>query len=303
VKVKEGLVREARRLFGEDIAENEPLAKHCSFRIGGPARLFLRARQLSILKESLVFSRDNSLPFFVLGRGTNVLVPDVGLEGIVICLGAGAVQFAGETIFAEAGASLERVAKTAAEEGFTGMEFCAGIPGSVGGAVIMNAGAHGECIGSLTREVFGFEPSGAEMQFPQEKLRFGYRKSSLREFPGVVTAVTFALRKEDARTVKEKMQRFLAVRRKAQPVRAQCAGSVFKNPPGDSAGRLIELAGCKGMRRGGAIVSRKHANFIINRGGASYSNVKGLIEAVRERVRKAHGVELELEIIDLGDKS
>jgi len=304
VKVTDGLVREARRLFGEDLAENEPLARHCSFRIGGPARLFLCARQLSALRKSLVFCGENELPFIVLGRGTNVLVPDSGFHGMVISVRASAVRFAGERIVAEAGASLQKVAKAAAEKGLAGMEFCAGIPGSVGGAVIMNAGAHGECIGDLIRDVLAFEPLGLEIRFRKEDLRFGYRKSGLQKFPGIVATVALVLKEGDSRAVRKKMERLLTIRRNAQPRLgvARCAGSVFKNPPRDSAGRLIELAGCKGMRRGGAIVSRKHANFIVNR-GATYSDVKGLIEAVKERVKKVHGVELELEIIDIGEKS
>jgi len=305
VNVREGLVREAKRSFGEDIAENEPLTKHCSFRIGGPAKLFLRAREVSALRKSLVFCSENSLPFFVLGRGTNVLVPDRGYEGMVICVRANAVRVAGQEIVAEAGVSLRKVAKAAAESGLAGMEFCAGIPGSVGGAIVMNAGAHGERIGDLVREVLGVEISGREVHFQREDIRFRYRESSLQEFPGIVAAVTFALRQENPRSVEERMRRLLEVRRSSQPRLgvARCAGSVFKNPHGDYAGRLIELAGCKGMRRGEALVSRKHANFIVNRRGATYSDVKGLIEAVRERVRKVHGVELELEIIDLGEKS
>ena len=297
------MVREARRLFGVAIAENELLAKHCSFRIGGPARLFLWVRGASALREALIFCGEHSFPFMVLGRGTNVLVPDSGFEGMVVCMRAGGVRFAGQTVAADAGESLQKVAKAAAERGLAGMEFCAGIPGSVGGAAVTNAGAHGKWFGSLIREGSGFEPSGAEASFRKNDLHFSYRESSLRDFPGIVATVTLALRRDDARAVKERMERLLAIRRKAQPVRARCAGSVFKNPPGDPAGKLIELAGCKGMRRGGATVSRKHANFIVNRGGATYADVKGLIEAVRERVNRVHGVALDLEIIDLGGKS
>lgn len=305
MNVREGLVREARRLFRQDIAEDEPLAKHCSFRIGGPAKLFLRARELSALSKSLAFCGENSLPFLVLGQGTNVLVPDRGYEGMVICVRANAVRFAGQEIVAEAGASLRKVARAAAESSLAGMEFCVGIPGSVGGAIVMNAGAHGERIGDLVREVSAFEPSGRKVCFQREDIRFRYRESSLQEFPGIVAAVTLALRQDDPRAVEERMKHLLEVRRSSQPRLgvARCAGSVFKNPPGDYAGRLIELAGCKGMRRGGALVSRKHANFIVNRGGATYSDVKRLIEAVRETVTKVHRVELELEIIDLGEKS
>ena len=197
---------------------------------------------------------------------------------------------------------MPKMVKTAIERGLAGLERFAGIPGSVGGAAVMNAGAHGNWIGSLIHEVLAFTPSGQEVRVPKDSLSFGYRTSSLREFPGIVAAVTFVLERDDPTVAKKRMEEFLEIRRKAQPVGARCAGSVFKNPPGNSAGRLIELAGCKGMLRGEALVSRKHANFIVNRGGATYSDVKGLIEALRERVRKVHGVDLDLEIIDLGEE-
>jgi len=302
LNVREGIVREVKRLFGDDVAEDEPLGKHCSFRIGGQAALFLGAKEISTLRKALLFCGDNAVPYAVLGRGTNVLIPDSGFDGMVLCVRAGTVRFSGERVVAEAGASLRRLARAAAERGLAGMEFCAGIPGSVGGAVIMNAGAHGECIGNLVGNLSGFEPSGGEVSFPRGSLSFGYRESSLRHFRGIVATVSLLLREDEPRAIKERMERMLAVRRNTQPTGARCAGSVFKNPPGEAAGRLIELAGCKGMRRGGAVVSRKHANFIVNRGGASYADVKGLIEAVRERVRKVHGVELELEVIDLGEE-
>jgi len=301
--VRETLVQEAKRLFGKDIAENEPLAKHCSFRIGGPAELFLQARKVGTLKEGLAFCRQKWLPFTVLGRGTNVLVPDSGVRGMVISVRVGAMVCGDPTITAEAGASLQKVARVTAEAGLSGLEFTAGIPGSIGGAAFMNAGAHGSSLGKLVELIVGIDDSAREVLFGRKDLRFGYRESSLQDFPGIVCDVVLALRKDDPRAIRDRMDQFMVVRRATQPVRARCAGSIFKNPKGQSAGRLIELAGCKGMRRGGAIVSRKHANFIVNRSGASYADVKGLIEDVRERVWKAHGIELELEIIDLGDSA
>ncbi len=299
----EGVVREASRLFGRSIRENEPLSKHCSFRIGGPARLFLAAQRLKALREALVFCRENSLPFFVLGKGTNVLIPDTGFEGIVIGVQARKLQVTGESVIAEAGAALPKLARTAAERGLAGLEFSAGIPGSVGGAAIMNAGAHGEWIGPLIQEVWAFDLAGREAHFPSENLHFGYRESSLNDFPGIVARVAMRLRQDKQQEIERRMEQFLAIRGNTQPSGARCAGSVFKNPPGDSAGRLIELARCKGLSQGGAAVSQKHANFIINRGGATYADVKGLIEALKEKVRKVHEVELELEIIDLGEES
>jgi len=303
MKMPDEVVQEAKQLFGKNIAENESLAKHCSFQIGGPARLFLSGKDVATLKQALGFCARLSLPFVILGRGTNVLIRDSGFEGMVICVRSSTVEFFGNHVHVQAGASLQRLARAAAERGLAGLEFCAGIPGSVGGAAIMNAGAHGEWIGSLIEEVSRLEPSGGEVCSRKKDLHFRYRESNLQGLSGVVSEVTLALREDDPGAIKERMKRLLKIRRSSQPVAARCAGSVFKNAPGEAAGRLIDLAGCKGMRRGGAVVSRKHANFIVNRGGATYSDVKGLIEVVRERVRKAHGIELKLEIIDLGDRS
>lgn len=222
---------------------------------------------------------------------------------MVICVRAGAVRFNDEKVIAQAGASLSGVARAAAKKSLSGMEFCSGVPGSVGGAAIMNAGAHGESIGSLIEKVATIEVSREEAIFHKGDLCFGYRESNLKGFPGIVTEVTLRLREGQPAAIREKMACLLAARRATQPMRARCAGSVFKNPAAGPAGKLIELAGAKGMHRGGAIVSRKHANFIVNSGGASYSDVKRLMEDVRNRVLKVHGVELELEIIDLGENT
>ncbi|MDP2896092.1 MAG: UDP-N-acetylmuramate dehydrogenase [bacterium] len=296
------LLEEARRLFGKNIALAEPLSKHCSFGIGGPADLFLSAADIRLLREGLAFCREWSLPYFVLGRGTNVLVPDAGVRGMVICVRAGSVQFDRNRVVAQAGASLQKLARMVAERGLAGMEFAVGIPGSVGGAAIMNAGAHGGWIGEPIEEVRLVETSGGgEVRLGKSDLRFGYRESNLRRFPGIISEVILVLHEDEPQAIKERMDQFLLLRKLSQPIRCRSAGSVFKNVEGQAAGRLIDLAGCKGMRRGGAVVSHKHANFIITSGGATYSDVKALIEDVREKVRAAHGVELELEIIDLGD--
>jgi UDP-N-acetylmuramate dehydrogenase len=299
--VEKRLFEEARRLFGKNIASAEPLSKHCSFGIGGPADLFLSAADIRLLREGLAFCRVWSLPYLVLGRGTNALVPDSGVRGMVICVRAGAVQFDRTRVVAQAGASLQKLARMVAEHGLAGMEFAVGIPGSVGGAAIMNAGAHGGWIAELIEEVRLVESSGREVCLGKSDLRFGYRESNLRHFPGIVSEVTLVLRENEREAIRQRTERFLLLRRSSQPIRCRSAGSVFKNVQGHAAGKLIDLAGCKGMRRGGAVVSHKHANFIINSGGASYSDVKALIEDVRQKVIAAHGVELELEIIDLGD--
>ena len=299
--VGRGPVEEARRRFGRNIAFDEPLSKHCSFGIGGPAELFLSVRDVRLLPEALAFCCEWSLRYFVLGKGTNVLVPDSGLGGMVICVRAGSVSVEGNRIVAQAGAPLQKLARMVGAGGLAGLEFAVGIPGSVGGAAIMNAGAHGGWIGEPIEEVRLVESSGREVCFGKRDLRFGYRESNLRHFPGVISEVALVLKEDDPQAIRERMEQFLLVRRASQPWGARSAGSVFKNSGGEAAGKLIDLAGCKGMRRGGAVVSQKHANFIINSGGATYEDVIALIEDVREKVRAAHGVELDLEIIDLGE--
>ncbi len=297
----EEILREATALFGKNVLLDEPLAKHCSFRIGGPADVFIRARNVGTLKKALRFCEINVLPAELLGRGTNVLVPDSGLRGIVISVETKGMFFDENMAVVEAGEHLQRVVKEAATRGLSGLEFAVGIPGSAGGAVFMNAGAHGAWTGGLVHRVVGIDFLGRERLFRRKDLRFGYRKSTFHNFAGVVAEFTLALREDDPRSIREKMEEFSQARRATQPVGARCAGSVFRNPKGHSAGKLIELAGCKGMRRGGAVVSRKHANFIVNRGGASYADVKGLIEDVREKVWKAHRITLKREIVDLGE--
>jgi UDP-N-acetylmuramate dehydrogenase len=303
MSLSEQIVREAVESFGKDLLLNERLARHSSFRIGGPADLFLTARDVWALKKALLFCEEKLLPLEALGRGTNVLVPDSGLRGMVICVRVNGVLFNGNRVTMGAGMSLQAVVKAVGQAGLAGLEFAVGIPGSVGGAAFMNAGAHGSWFGKIVADIVGIDCEGREVFFRKKDLRFGYRESSLQDFAGIVCEVTLALHEDDPQAIRERMTQFLQVRRATQPIRAQCAGSVFKNPKRESAGRLIELAGCKGMRRGGAVVSRKHANFIVNRGGASYADVKALIEGVREKVWKAHGVELELEIVDFGEKA
>lgn len=297
-----GLSEEASRCFGKDIAFQEPLSKHCSFGIGGPAELLLAVRDVQRLPEALAFCREWSLPYVVLGRGTNVLVPDTGVRGMVIWVRAGSLLFERNRVVAQAGAPLQKLARVVAERRLAGLEFAVGIPGSVGGAAIMNAGAHGGWIGELIEKVRLVESSGRAVWLEKKDLHFSYRESNLRHIPGIVSEVTLVLREDNPQSIQERMERFLLLRRVSQPRPAGSAGSVFKNLGEEAAGRLIDLAGCKGMRRGGAIVSQKHANFIVNRGRATYADVKGLIEDVREKVRATHGVELELEIIDLGDR-
>ena len=234
----------------------------------------------------------------VLGKGSNLLVGDKGVDAVVVTLGGELAQMRLEKdgkMWAGAGAMMDKVARMTVEEGFAGLEWATGLPGTVGGAVVGNAGAWGGCVGDALAAVEVMERSGEVKEIPAAEAGLVYRGSRLRESGWIVAGARFQLRtgnrEELLRIVKENGEK----RRLGQPGGAT-AGSVFRNPEGDSAGRLLDQAGCKGLRRGGAVVSTKHANFIINEGGATAADVMGLIEEMKERVCKQFGVELREEV-------
>ncbi|MDI3279983.1 MAG: UDP-N-acetylmuramate dehydrogenase [Bacillota bacterium] len=289
-----------------ELRRGEPLWKHTSFRIGGPARLFLVAEGRDDLR---LFSRlgqeRGAAGWFVLGAGTNVLISDAGVEEPVLKLGQAFRTLERRRSAVRAGGALPlpRLARVASEWGLSGLEWAAGIPGSVGGAVAMNAGAFGGQMADVVKSVAVLDlTSGREEEWPAERLNFGYRTTALQGADKVVTAAYLELRPAQRReAVRERMEELLRRRREKQPLGLPSAGSVFRNPPGDAAGRLIEAAGCKGMRRGDAQVSPHHANFIVNLGQARASDVWALIQEVSRRVRERFGVELALELKLVGD--
>lgn len=288
-----------------ELRQGEPLWKHTSFRIGGPARLFLVAEGRDDLR---LFSRVGQemgvSGWFILGAGTNVLISDAGVEEPVLKLGQAfrTAERRGSTVRAGGAFPLPRLAHLAAEWGLSGLEWAAGIPGSVGGAVTMNAGAFEGQMADVVESVRVLDlTSGREEEWPAERLNFGYRTTALQEADKVVTAVYLELRPSSKEAVRERMEELLRQRREKQPLGLPSAGSVFRNPPGDAAGRLIEAAGCKGMRCGDAQVSPRHANFIVNLGRARASDVWALIQEVSRRVRERFGVELVLELKLVGD--
>ncbi len=240
--------------------------------------------------------------FAVLGRGSNVLVSDGGVRGVVVKIGHGLdrVRWDGAQVVAEAGSGLPSLASRAARRGLGGLEFAAGIPGSVGGAVVMNAGAHGHCMAEVVERVRVLTPRGEET-WENPALGFAYRTSRLQQEAAVVLEVALRLRPEDPAAVRARMEEWLRVRACTQPVGPPSSGCIFRNPPGDAAGRLIELAGCKGLRVGDVRVSTLHANYILNEGGGRAADVLRLVEAVRDRVRRAFGVDLELEVQLVGE--
>lgn len=291
-----------RSIFRGELKVDEPLSKHTSFRIGGPADFLAIPADREELNSLLQFAVNAAVPFFILGRGTNILAPDQGFRGLVIKIAdrLDKTRFEGQHLVVEGGASLSRAAWMAVERGLAGLEFAVGIPGTVGGGLVMNAGAFGGDLGRLAVEVTVMDLRGGIRVLPREELSFGYRTSSLAGGKAVVVEAVLRLQEADAAMLASRARENLERRRLTQPLGLPSAGSVFKNPPGDFAGRLIEAAGCKGLCRGDACVSELHANYIVNRGSATARDVLALMEEIQEKVGKAFGVYLEPEIQVLG---
>lgn len=287
--------------LGSRAVINRALAKETTFRVGGPAALFLVVETFDELTAVFKTIREYEPPWLVIGKGSNVLVSDAGFDGVVVRLGSDfqRVEVTGNKIRAGGGAMLSIIVQTALKHALGGLAFAIGIPGTVGGAVAGNAGAHGDSFGGLVRSATIFTPEGALKRVDREEITFRYRESSLAG-QGIIAEVVLEMTPGDPELIAVDMDRFFRRRKESQPLNFPSAGSTFKNPPGDSAGRLIEAAGCKGLRIGGAQVSEKHANFVVNTGDASASDIHRLIFEVRGRVREASGVLLTPEIKMIG---
>ncbi|MDH7485466.1 MAG: UDP-N-acetylmuramate dehydrogenase [Anaerolineae bacterium] len=309
----------------ERLRRDEPLWRHTTFRIGGPADLFLAVENEEELIAAVRWAREQSLPYLLLGGGSNVLVADEGVRGLVIAnrihgwrQGRGArpcaptgrfrisnFEFPSCLLHPASCVPLGRLARAAIKLGWAGLEWAVGIPGTVGGAIVGNAGAHGGCVADNLVAVRVLDEDGKVREVPAAELGFGYRRSVFKkqstrdEGRAVILSAQFVLRAGDREELEARAAENLAWRRRTQP-RGLSAGSVFRNPPGDSAGRLIEAVGLKGACRGGAQISEKHANFIVNRGGATASDVLALIDLARERVWQRFGLTLEPEIEVVG---
>lgn len=296
--------------MGKRLLRNEPLARYTAARIGGPADALLQVHGKEELAEAAEWLWSQDLPFLMLGGGSNVLVSDAGVRGVVILNRARRVRFEEEhdrpQVWAESGVNFGRLARQAAQRGLAGLAWAAGIPGTVGGAVVGNAGAHG---GDMTRNLQLAEilhrmdsPAVRRETWPAERLEYGYRTSRLKREPGRAVVLDALLRLERSSTeeIQAEMERYLQHRRTTQPPGASM-GSMFKNPPGDYAGRLIEAAGLKGARRGEAQISELHANFFVNLGQARAADVAALIELARRKVAEKFGLLLELEIEPVGE--
>lgn len=287
-----------------ELRVDESLSRHTTFGVGGPADLFFLPADLEDLAVSIPLIRDAGLPVLPLGGGTNMLVQDVGFRGLVIGLAGGATQIEirEDEGVAQAGASLQVFSRRCQRAGKTGMEFGCGIPGTVGGAVCGNAGAWGGETWNDLVWVRGTDlRSGEEVGLKKAEVPHSYRHAELPDGLLIVEA-GFSLGEGDPAEILERMNRMLTERKTSQPLSNRSSGCMFKNPPGSSAGLLIDRAGAKGWSVGNVSVSEVHANFVVNRGGGSASDVLSLVDRVRDRVRQDSGVELELEVRVVGEQ-
>jgi len=292
------------RIAGE-LRVDEPLAKHTTFCIGGPADLLVLPASVDDVRFAMDWCLAEDVPLFLLGGGSNVLTPDEGLRGMVLCTrpGLAALREEGGGIVAGAGVEDPVLAGFARDRGWTGFEWIDDLPGTVGGAVFMNAGNNDGEILKNTVSVTWLDREGTLHTAGREALEYGYRTSRFHRDPGcVVEARLRPLGEASPATIDARMSEIRAERNNKFPPETMCAGSVFKRPPGDYAGRLIEASGCGGMRSGGAKVSEKHKGFIVNTGGATAEDVMSLVSRVRARVREDSGVELQREMEVFGTR-
>lgn len=285
------------------ISEHEPMARHTSYRIGGPADLFAVPDDASDLQLLLRWAREKSVPSFILGAGTNLLVADKGIRGLVIKFGCGFenIHIQGEKIVAGAGVRLPVLVKTSLRESLAGLEGLTGVPGTVGGSICMNAGTPQGCMKDTLQSVKVLDKDLNLRQISVDELGLRYRGSSVVEQGIIILEATFVLNHQAIEGIQEIADSLLSKRKAAQPVKAWTAGSVFKNPAGGYAGKLLDDIGAKGMRIGGARVSDKHANFIENTGEASALDVRNLVCELQRLVNEKFGVVLEPEIAFVGE--
>ncbi len=290
--------------FGEnyptlELKTNQPMSKFTSFRIGGEAELIALPKDEAELCALLKMSKVMDIPCAILGAGTNVLAPDEGIKGLVICLKDalnGMEQIGDTEIRVMAGVTMSRAAVFAANLGLGGLEFAHGIPGTIGGGVYMNAGAYGGEIKDVCTRVRIVDREGNGRWITNEEAAFSYRHSAIEDNPWIVVAAEFRLEPKPMAEIKEKMLELINKRRASQPLDLPSAGSAFKRPVGGYAAALIDQTGLKGFRIGGAAVSEKHAGFVVNLGGATAADVKQLLKEVSDRVYDAHGIRLEPEV-------
>ncbi len=292
-------------LHGE-VYFRESLARHTTWKIGGPADVLVVVFTEEQIRQCLYVARNEGLEVTILGNGSNVLVMDDGVRGMVIKIAGGLeqIQFQDKRIKVGAGILLPKLAYAAAKAGLSGLEFGVGIPGTVGGAIFMNAGTRENCLGDLLESVYIIDFEGRGYWMARDDMYFGYRESIFqeKEYYGIIAGAVLKVSNVPCTRILKNIKKEKENRQKRQPLKYPSAGSVFKNPPGYSAGFLIERAGCKGLKYGEAQVAHEHANFIINLGGARAREVMNLIAEVQKRVREKFGIMLEREVRILGEQ-
>lgn len=288
---------------GENVRRQEPMSLHTTFRIGGPADLFVTPGSIQAVADSIRICKETQTPYAVIGNGSNLLVSDTGYRGVIIQIGRNLNQVSvnGEEIRAQAGAMLSVIAKTALSESLTGFEFASGIPGTLGGATVMNAGAYGGEMKDVLTEVTVLTREGEIRTVPAEKLEMGYRTSLAAKNGWIILEAVLKFQKGDAEAIRGRMEELKMQRVTKQPLDLPSAGSTFKRPEGYFAGKLIMDAGLRGFTVGGAQISEKHCGFVVNKGGATAEDVRNLICAVQKKVQEDAGVKLEPEVKFLGE--
>lgn len=286
------------------VLPDEPMAPYTTWKIGGPADVLVIPETKEQLAKALQIVNSAGAPWFLLGRGSNLLVADKGIRGVVLKLGKEfeEVRFEENRVCAGAAFSFIKLSVLAGKEGLTGLEFAGGIPGSVGGAVYMNAGAHGSDVSRILKQAEVLLESGERVAMSKDDLQYAYRHSVLHRLPGIVTEAVFELTFGERKEIAGAMASYKDRRLRTQPLQLPCAGSVFRNPEGRFAAQLIEAAGLKGTRIGGAEISTQHANFIINTGQATAEDVLALIELVQNTIRRIYAVELIPEVKLVGER-
>ena len=281
------------------IREKEPLASRTSFGIGGPAEFFAELGLVEAIEKLLDGCRERAIPYLLLGAGTNLLIADAGIEGLVVRVVTREHRVEGTRVRASAGLKMMRLARIAADANLRGFEFAIGVPGTVGGAVYQNAGCWGKELSEVLVEACGYMPAAGRKKWTAGNLSLGYRTSALRDGAlkgAFVVDATIQLQRGDGEEAKRQMAKLTRERNETQPIKTKNCGSVFKNPAGDSAGRLVQAAGMKGTREGAAVISEMHGNFIVNEGGATAGDVARLIERARAEVRRRFNIDLEPEV-------
>lgn len=296
------IVTALRTLAVGTVREEEPLRRHTSFKIGGPARVFVEPDSEAGVVAVLDWVRDHGVPYFIIGQGTNVLISDQGLDAVVISTARGLkrVEVQGERLYAGSGVLLTKLSNTAVREGLSGLEFAISIPGTLGGALVMNAGAHGSSMVAVVERVTVWDPVHGVHDIDAHVVEFAYRQSRFQKTPWIALGATLKLTPGDSDQIRQAMIRHMDYRKKSQPVGEANAGSIFKNPLPQYAGQLVEQVGAKGWSVNDAVVSHLHANFIINRGAARATDVLTLMRRIRVAVYQATGVVLRPEVRWIG---